>query len=82
MTVICVVSNDGPVGVCNATCHNAVNPECRCVCGGAFHGVGDRIAAEDIKTLSEEEILETAAAVLGSDDIYIRTTKHLLELFK
>ncbi len=25
---------------CDATCHNAKRPGCRCICGGMNHGVG------------------------------------------
>jgi len=57
-TVFSVVTLLGSVGRCDARCHEAKVPECHCVCGGAFHGVGSKIAWEDRKTLTDEEILE------------------------
>lgn len=30
----------GKVRRCNARCHNAKRPRCRCWCGGHFHGSG------------------------------------------
>lgn len=69
MVIISVVSKYGSGGQCDARCYNATGTECHCVCGGAFHGVGARIAAEDRRLLSDDEILETASAVMGCDDL-------------
>lgn len=55
-TIISVYNSNGFVGRCDAKCHNAVTPDCRCICGGAFHGVGSEIALEDRFTLSEDEV--------------------------
>ena len=59
-TVYAVYDNYGCVGRCDAKCHNAKGPECRCICGGAFHGVGSKIAVDDRKYLTDYEILENA----------------------
>ena len=26
---------------CDGTCHNAKKPNCKCICGGRYHGAGD-----------------------------------------
>lgn len=59
-TIYAVYNNNGCVGRCDARCHEAKQPECHCICGGAFHGVGGKIAFEDRKFLTDEEILEEA----------------------
>jgi hypothetical protein len=45
-TAIAVYDSDGLVGRCDATCHNAKEPTCRCICGGRLHGVGAENAVE------------------------------------
>jgi hypothetical protein len=55
-TIISVYNGNGFVGRCDAKCHEAKGDDCNCICGGAFHGVGSRIALEDRFTLSEDEI--------------------------
>jgi hypothetical protein len=32
---------------CDATCHNARQPHCGCICGGRYHGTGK--AAKDLR---------------------------------
>jgi len=41
MKAIVVSNADGELGRCDAKCHNAPpHTRCRCVCGGALHGIG------------------------------------------
>lgn len=47
MTLISVHSSEGCVGRCDARCYAAVSEECDCVCGGANHGKGIRVAIEN-----------------------------------
>jgi len=56
-TIISVYNNQGLVGRCDARCHEAKTMDCHCICGGAFHGVGSKIAAEDRFTLSVQDIV-------------------------
>ena len=38
---------DGTItGRCDARCHNAKGPICKCICGGINHGVGNNLAVE------------------------------------
>jgi hypothetical protein len=39
-TVLAVYNGEGCVGRCDARCHEARTPECDCICGGRYHGVG------------------------------------------
>ena len=39
-TVMWWGDSDGTRGRCDAKCHNATGPACRCLCGGRFHGMG------------------------------------------
>lgn len=55
-TIISAYNGYGQVRRCDARCHEAVTPDCDCICGGAFHGVGSRIAMADRFTLSEQEV--------------------------
>lgn len=32
------MSGGGEVRRCDAHCHEAMNPECDCICGGVLHG--------------------------------------------
>ena len=39
MTTIMTWGNsEGVKGRCDSKCHDAAEPECDCMCGGAFHG--------------------------------------------
>lgn len=58
-TILSAYNSDKCIGRCDARCHEAQGGDCHCICGGAFHGVGSRIATEDRQTLSDDEIKET-----------------------
>ena len=58
MVIIEVRTEQGVVGRCDANCYNAKEPECHCICGGANHGVGLKIAVEDRRYIPDSEILE------------------------
>ncbi len=53
-TVLAVHSSQGCLGRCDARCHEARGTVCRCVCGGANHGVGAEHAAANAARLGEE----------------------------
>ncbi len=44
-TLISVHDSDGCIGRCDARCHEALYPDCDCVCGGMNHGRGHKQAA-------------------------------------
>ncbi len=35
-------NSEGEKGRCDAKCHDAKEPDCKCMCGGAFHGAALR----------------------------------------
>ncbi len=39
---------------CDAKCHNAKGPNCRCICGGINHGVGNNQAIENTRKHAAE----------------------------
>ena len=55
-TIISVNHTNGTISRCDARCHEAVTPDCKCICGGAFHGVGSAIAMQDRFTLAADEV--------------------------
>jgi hypothetical protein len=60
MILMAEVNGDGRWRRCTSRCHNG-NPttHCRCVCGGAFHGIGREKASE----LFRQKILELVTSV-------------------
>lgn len=71
MTLLTVCHGGGVTERCDARCHDAKTPKCTCVCGGRFHGKGDRSQAlfEAIKEHTAElvlrpEIQETDTSLL------------------
>jgi len=41
-TLISWETSGGKKGRCDARCHNAKGPRCRCICGGRYHGAALR----------------------------------------
>ena len=80
-TIYAVYNSDGCVGRCDAQCHEATGPECRCICGGAFHGVGSKIAWADRKTLTDAEILENAQDLNKGGKLRVSRRHEQMELF-
>lgn len=60
MTLIQVTHSDGTRQRCDAKCHNAKHPGCKCCCGGLNHGAGTQKAIENTGLL--------ASAWLGKDE--------------
>ena len=81
-TVFSVHNSDGCVGRCDAKCHEAKGPECHCICGGAFHGVGGAIALDDRKFLTDEEILENAQDLNAGVQLRVLRPGLQLRLFR
>lgn len=52
-TVISYSSSSGERRRCDATCHNAHNDKCVCICGGKNHGGGLARAIENTERLAE-----------------------------
>ena len=80
-TILAVYNSNGCAGRCDARCHEAVNDECRCICGGAFHGVGSKIAWEDRHTLTDDEIKETCRQLKVGGTLRVRRTPEQIPLF-
>jgi hypothetical protein len=36
-TLVAAYTSDGLVGRCDATCYDATQPVCGCICGGRYH---------------------------------------------
>ncbi len=66
MTLIVAANSDGVYGRCDAKCHDAREPKCNCICGGAYHGKGS--GSPDLyKAIQErgDEVLEAARKIGG-----------------
>ena len=69
MVIIEVRTEQGVVGRCDANCYNATNDRCTCICGGANHGVGVKIAVEDRRYLPDSEIIEACKTLQPSEKV-------------
>ena len=81
-TIYTVYDEFGLVGRCDSRCHNAKGTKCRCVCGGVFHGVGDRIAIEDAGHLADDELMENARKIYTGKVLRIYRRTRQIELFE
>lgn len=63
-TVMAVYNSEGCVGRCDAKCHDAHEPECVCICGGANHGAGYQRAVDNTIRWLESEIEQAGATDL------------------
>ena len=48
-TVLAVYNSEGCVGRCDSKCHDAHEPDCKCICGGRNHGKGTARAIENTR---------------------------------
>ena len=71
MVIIEVRSEQGVVGRCDASCYNATGPECHCICGGANHGVGVKIALGDRRYIPENEVIEACKNILNGEKVTV-----------
>jgi hypothetical protein len=53
-------NSDGIKGRCDAKCHNAVSPDCDCMCGGRYHGAKRNGTFNDVRRQYGAEILAAA----------------------
>ena len=81
-TIFAVYNSDGCIGRCDSKCHNATQPDCHCICGGAYHGVGDTIAREDRSCLTDDEILSNLPNPTNPQPLRVFRRPEQLELFK
>ena len=81
-TIYSIHDGFGCIGRCDSKCHNAENPECKCCCGGAFHGVGTDIAVADRNTLTDEDILDNVTELLGPGHYRVNRQPIQKELFE
>lgn len=80
-TIYAVYNSDGCLGRCDAKCHEAKGEECHCICGGVMHGVGSKIALEDRKYLTDEDILENVQDRNVDGSLRVLCPVQQLELF-
>lgn len=71
-TLITVSGNRGIVGRCDSKYHDAVGEICRCVCGGANHGVGLSRAIENTKELANKKIKENTARLTREKHLKVK----------
>ncbi len=80
-TIYTVHKCDQIIGRCDAKCHEAAGPNCKCCCGGGHHGIGSLAAVEDRKNLSDEELISICASVYGPGQYRIGRMPKQMELF-
>ena len=80
-TVIAVYNSEGCVGRCDARCHEAKGFDCKCICGGAFHGVGEKIAREDCRDITDEEIITESRNLCPYGSLRVFRPAEQLKLF-
>ncbi len=49
-TIMTAHNSEGCYGRCDARCHKAAHPDCDCICGGRYHGVGSSKKAQEMLT--------------------------------
>lgn len=49
-------TSGGKKGRCDARCHNAKRPKCRCMCGGDLHGKARGITPREFEDFKDEVI--------------------------
>ena len=62
MTLIAVHTGEGCVGRCAAKCHEATEPHCDYICGGANHGAGLAQAVDNTRRYAERMLEKYAGA--------------------
>ena len=65
-TVMTWGNSEGTKGRCDARCHEAIEPECSCMCGGIYHGAGRDGTLEEKIRENGASILEKMAGVVES----------------
>lgn len=80
-TIYAVYNGEGCVGRCDARCHEAKGFDCHCICGGAYHGVGGKIAMDDRQHLTDEELIETCRGLNIRGSLRVIRAVQQLELF-
>ena len=80
MVIFEVGTSWGVVGRCDAKCYDAEGPDCHCICGGANHGVGSKIALEDRRFIPDEELLQACEELWPGDkaEVYRPRAKLIL----
>jgi hypothetical protein len=59
--LIVVYDSEGKrVGTCGSSCYDAMNQECKCICGGENHGVGFRRAMAQTADIVEKVVKDEA----------------------
>jgi len=62
VTLMTLGDNYGTRRRCDARCHNAGGPTCKCICGGRYHGAGRRGPGQGSL---QERIAQTSAQFLN-----------------
>ena len=72
MTVMIWSNSGGLKGRCDATCHNAKHPTCRCMCGGRYHGSARNGTFEEVRREHGEEVLASAKARCQAEGLVLK----------
>lgn len=62
-------NSEGTKGRCDAKCHNATKPDCDCMCGGRYHGVGEGQKFRETAREHGLEILKAAEQRAAAEGI-------------
>jgi len=82
-TMIAVYDSNGCIGRCDAKCHEAEQPECDCICGGVNHGVGQKQAEINTRSMVEEKLRENLPRDLRGQETTVKILQDRTgELFK
>ena len=59
-TIMSLGDSSGTRGRCDARCHQAIHPQCVCMCGGRYHGAAHRAGGVEqaVRDTWEEAIQE------------------------
>lgn len=61
-TLISWENSGGRKGRCDARCHNAKHPKCKCCCGGRFHGAArDGTLPQKVEEFGDQLLKELEA---------------------
>lgn len=80
-TLIAVYDSYGCAGRCDARCYDAQGPDCKCICGGANHGVGEKIARKYSRYITDDELTAECQKLVSSGPLRVFRERRQLEMF-
>jgi hypothetical protein len=80
MTTMTWGNSEGTKGRCDAECHMAKCQDCRCLCGGRYHGKGEGDGLREAMEQYEAEIVESANKRAAAEGLTVKF-KPIVEVF-